>query len=95
MPGVPLPEELYRLDTSRVIGLTIDPDRLMMIRRQRMGRIGVSERTDYTDPSRLDEEMLAARKVFRSGGFSVINMTDRTIESGADEIIKRVGRISE
>jgi len=29
-----------------VIGLTIDPDRLMMIRRQRMGRIGVSERTD-------------------------------------------------
>jgi len=39
--------------------------------------------------------MLAARKVFRSGGFSVINMTDRTIESGADEIIKRVGRISE
>ncbi|HNU74696.1 MAG TPA: pyruvate, water dikinase regulatory protein [Deltaproteobacteria bacterium] len=95
IPRVPLPEELYRLDTSRVIGLTIDPDRLMMIRRQRMGRIGVSERTDYTDPSMLDEEMLAARKVFRSGGFSVINMTDRTIESGADEIIKRVGRISE
>ncbi len=92
--GVPMPEELYRLEQSRVAGLSIDPDRLLAIRSRRMGHIGAQAQTGYTDPAAIDEEISEARRVFNKGGYFVLNMTERTIEAGADEIIKRVGRIS-
>lgn len=91
VPGVPVPDELFRLDRERVFGLIIDPDRLMKIRAQRMARFGVSDQTPYSDPAMVEEEIRTARKVFRKGGFHVINMTDRTIEACATEIISRVG----
>lgn len=92
--GVPMPEELSRMEQSRVAGLSIDPDRLLTIRSRRMDHIGFPAQTGYTDPVAIDKEISEARKVFNNGGFFVLNMTDRTIEAGADEIIKRVGRIS-
>jgi regulator of PEP synthase PpsR (kinase-PPPase family) len=95
IPELPLPGELYRLERSRVVGLTIDPDRLLSIRSQRLGRMGAPAHTSYADPGKIDDEMLAAQRVFGRGGFFVLNMTDRTIEAGADEIIKRVGRVSQ
>ncbi|HON37334.1 MAG TPA: pyruvate, water dikinase regulatory protein [Deltaproteobacteria bacterium] len=91
--GVPMPEELYQMEQSRVVGLSIDPDRLLAIRSRRMKHIGSTAKTGYTDPGVIDEDMAEARRVFSKGGFFVVNMTERTIEAGADEIIKRVGRI--
>jgi regulator of PEP synthase PpsR (kinase-PPPase family) len=93
VPGVPLPGELSAVESSRVVGLTIDPERLLIIRRRRLAAIGANPRTEYTDPARVEEEMREARRIFRSQGFWVLDMTDRTIEAGADEIIRRVARI--
>ena len=90
VPGVSVSEELFRLDPKRVFGLIVDPDRLMKIRAQRMARFGVSDQTPYSDPAAIDEENRAARRVFRKGGFHVIDMTDRTIEACASEIIRRI-----
>jgi len=90
VPGVSVPEELFRLDRKRVFGLIVDPDRLMKIRAQRMARFGVSDQTPYSDPATIEEEIRAARRVFRKGGFHVIDMTDRTIEACASEIIRRI-----
>ena len=92
VPGVPLPGELSAVESSRVVGLTIDPERLLIIRRRRLAAIGANPRTEYTDPARVEEEMREARRIFRSQGFWVLDMTDRTIEAGADEIIRRVAR---
>jgi len=79
----------------RVIGLTIDPEQLLVYRRQRQARLGVSEALVYTDLASIREELQHAKKVFRQGGFTVINMTDKTIEQIADEIIrKRAGQAS-
>lgn len=91
--GMPMPGELYLMEQSRVAGLSIDPDRLLAIRSRRMDRIGSPARTGYTDPDVIDEDIAEARRVFNKGGFFIVNMTDRTIEAGADEIIKQVGRI--
>lgn len=35
--GAPLPKELFEIDQSRIVGLTIDPTVLMSIRRNRVG----------------------------------------------------------
>jgi regulator of PEP synthase PpsR (kinase-PPPase family) len=54
-----------------------------------MGTIGT---TDYTKPSAIFEELEAARKLYRDGGFHVISVTDKSIEIIADEIITFITR---
>ncbi len=88
VPEVPPPPELFKLDRRHVIGLTIRPDQLIVFREQRYARLGVSAPMDYIDPRRIGEEVQAALRVFRRGRFAVIDVTDKPIETSADEIIK-------
>ena len=80
---------MFRLDPRRVFGLTIDPDQLLSYRLKRQSRLGVSGTSDYVDPEGIEIELREANKVFQRGKFEVIDMTDRTIELGADEILRR------
>jgi len=88
MPEVPPPPELFKLDRRRVIGLTIRPDQLIVFREQRYSRLGVPVPIDYINPRQIGAEVQAALKVFRRGRFTVIDVTDKPIETSADEIIK-------
>jgi hypothetical protein len=86
--GIPLPGELFRADRRRVIGLGIDPGRLLEYRRRReehMGRVGM---TAYSSPAAVLEELESARKIYRESGFHVVEVTDKPIEIIADEIVK-------
>jgi regulator of PEP synthase PpsR (kinase-PPPase family) len=87
---VPAPPELYQLDPARVIGLKIELDRLLTFRRRRIGQLGIPAQSAYTDPARIEEELQVAQSVFRKGGFFVIDVTDKTVEVSADEVIKRI-----
>lgn len=90
VPGIPVPQALFELNPSRVVGLTIDPDQLLVFRRQRQARLGVSEASEYTNLEAIEDELRRARQVIRQGNFYMLNMTDKTIEQGADEIIRAV-----
>src|SRR5512139_2172214 len=90
VPEVPPPPELFKLDRRHVIGLTIRPDQLIVFREQRYRQLGVPVPMDYIDPRRLGEEVQAALRVFRRGRFAVIDVTDKPIETSADEIIKLI-----
>lgn len=90
VPQIPVPEELFTLESNRVIGLTIDPEQLLVFRRQRQSRLGIKELSTYTDIETIQEELQEAKKVFRRGNFQTVNMTDKTIEQGADEIIRKL-----
>jgi regulator of PEP synthase PpsR (kinase-PPPase family) len=92
VPEIQIPQRLFDLDSARVIGLTIDPNRLLAFRRQRSSLLGISAGASYADPEQVEEELRAARKVFRQGGFYVLNVTDKTLEASADEVIKRINR---
>jgi regulator of PEP synthase PpsR (kinase-PPPase family) len=94
VPELPTPPELFRLDPARVIGLTVDLDRLFAFRRQRSSQLGALTRSAYADPAKIEEEIRAAHQIFRRGGFYVLNVTDKTVEASADEIIKRISRSS-
>src|SRR5512136_1067919 len=87
---VPPPPELFKLDRRRVIGLTIRPDQLIVFREQRYARLGLAAPIGYIHPRRIGEEVQAALKVFRRGRFAVIDVTDKPIETSADEIIKLI-----
>ncbi len=75
-----------------MIGLTVDLDRLFAFRRQRSSQLGAMTRSAYTDPAKIEAEIHTAHQVFRRGGFYVLNVTDKTVEASADEIIKRISR---
>lgn len=94
VPGVSPPEELFRLDPRRVIGLTIEPGQLLLHRQQRQRRLGATIHSPYVDPETVFEELEEARRFFRKHGFAVIDVTDRPIESSADEVIRRISRFS-
>ena len=92
VPGLEVPPQLFQLEAERVIGLTIDVERLMVSRRQRAGQLGAPGRSDYADPLKIEDELQIARKLFRQGGFHIMDVTDKTVEAIADEIIRRVER---
>jgi regulator of PEP synthase PpsR (kinase-PPPase family) len=90
--GISLPSELFQLDRRRVIGLSIDPSQLVIHRQQRQRRLGTPGPSAYTDPTAIYEELEVAQRVFQQGRFTVVDVTDKPIETSADEIIERVTR---
>jgi regulator of PEP synthase PpsR (kinase-PPPase family) len=89
---IPPPTELFELDRRRVIGLTVDPTQLLTHRQHRQRQLGTGGRSAYTDPVKLYEEVESARKIFRRSGFRVVDVTDKPIETLADEIVTIVTR---
>jgi len=89
--GMTLPDGLFQLDRQRIFGLSVEAGQLLLFRQQRQKRLGMTGPSYYTDPGHIEEELAFARQVFRQGGFSVIDVTDKPIESSADEIIRLLG----
>ena len=83
---IPPPGELFRIDRRKVIGLSIEHRRLLEYRKKREERMGRA--TAYSNPSSVFEELEVARRIYREGGFTVIEVTDKPIEITAAEIIK-------
>jgi [pyruvate, water dikinase]-phosphate phosphotransferase / [pyruvate, water dikinase] kinase len=92
VPEIPTPSDLYELDQRRVIGLTIEPGQLLLHRQHRQRQLGVVGASAYADPAQIHEEIQQSRNLFRKAGFSIINVTDKPIETCADEIIRTITR---
>ena len=88
VPGVALPKVLFGPEAPFVVGLTTSPERLVQIRRQRMRMLGQNEDTDYVDIARVRQEIVEARKLFARMRWPVIDVTRRSIEETASEIIE-------
>lgn len=91
-PGVNPPEELFRIDPQRVIGLTTQTDRLVTYRQNRGHGLGLRAGSAYSNPKALIDEVEYAYDIFKKGRFSVIDTTDRSIEENADKIIALMAR---
>lgn len=87
---VPIPEALFSLDPKRVFALTVEPGQLLQYRLRRQRQLGAPGHSAYVDPQAVYEEIQEALQIFRRGRFTVIDMTDKTIEMGADEIIRHL-----
>ncbi len=92
VPGIDPSPSLYELDPRRVIGLTIDPTRLVFHREERRRRLGAPGLEAYTDPKAVYEEIEAARQSCQRGGFAIIDVTDKPIEASANQITDMITR---
>ena len=87
VPESPPPESLFRLKHPMVVGLTISPDRLVQVRRNRLLSLNQAPETAYVNLERVQEEVAFARRIFADNGWPVIEMTRRSIEEAAAAII--------
>lgn len=70
-----------------VIGLTASPSRLSQIRSQRLEAIGSTDMADYAELDRIRKEVADARLFFDRHGIPVIDVTRRSIEETAAEVL--------
>ncbi len=85
---IPLPENLFTLKDPLVVGLTIDLDRLLQIRKTRLLSLNQEEETNYIDSEEVKKEIDASRKLYRQHGWPVIDVTRRSVEETAALIIQ-------
>lgn len=90
VPQIPVPPALFTLDARRVIGLTIEPGQLLQYRQRRQSQLGAPGPSDYVNTQAVYEEVEEAEKIFRRNRFTIVDMTGKTIELGADEIIRKL-----
>lgn len=84
---IPPPDELFRADEKRVFGLTIDSSSLLAQRKRRVAQMGNFDSGSYLDIRSINEELLNADTIFRRGRFTIIDVTNKPVESSANEIV--------
>ncbi len=92
IPGHAFPTEIGHLEKPMIIGLTKDPDSLIEIRRSRLKLLQQDKETRYVDPEKVREEVQEARRFFAKLGCPVIDVTRRSIEETAAEIMMLLNR---
>ena len=92
VPGCPMPPEIEKLTRPLVVGLTKDPDRLVQIRRNRLKLLNQNESSTYVDPEVVRAEVTDARRMFTRRGWPVIDVSRRSIEETAAEIMMLLAR---
>ncbi len=90
--GIPIPEELDDLTHPLIVGLTINPDRLVEIRRNRLLTLNDKNESDYIDMDAIKAELAQARRAFSQRGWPVIDVTRRSIEETAAAILNLYNR---
>ena len=97
VPGTPDPPGL-EAPTCPVIGLTLDVDALIEIRRHRLRLIGQGtqagavrhDKTEYVDQDAVKAELVWARRICAKRGWPVIDVTRRSIEETAATVLQLV-----
>jgi regulator of PEP synthase PpsR (kinase-PPPase family) len=98
IPDCPLPVELGRLTRPLIVGLTINPELLVQIRKNRLRQLGSDDEVDaaalarfggdYAELERVKDEVVHARRLFARQGWPVIDVTRRSVEETAAAIFQ-------
>ncbi|MEO8811978.1 MAG: pyruvate, water dikinase regulatory protein [Caulobacteraceae bacterium] len=87
VPAAGVPESLTALKGVTVVGLTVSPDRLVQIRRNRLRSLNEGRESSYVDTDLVRGEIVAARRLFERKGWPVIDVTRRSVEETAAAVI--------
>jgi [pyruvate, water dikinase]-phosphate phosphotransferase / [pyruvate, water dikinase] kinase len=87
--GVDPPRELFEIDGSKIVGLTIDAERLAEIRGERVRVMGSSNRR-YASLTEIYDELEQCAAVQRRLGCPVLDVSELSVEETAMRIIRLV-----
>jgi regulator of PEP synthase PpsR (kinase-PPPase family) len=82
-----LPQSLDGVERARVVVLTIDPERLVLLRRARASRMGRGLTLDYASMGHVERELDWAELLLRRRRWARVDVTNKSIEECAAEIM--------
>jgi regulator of PEP synthase PpsR (kinase-PPPase family) len=89
--GIDPPPELFEIDPAKIVGLTIDAERLGEIRTARVLTMGAS-RKSYSELESIYAELDEAAALHRRLQCPVIDVSELSVEETAMQIVKLVER---
>ena len=87
VPEVSLPEELFCISKRKIIGLTINPEQLYRIRRERLKSLGLKDTANYANMERILEELEYSKQVMKKLNCRIIDTTNKAVEETASLIL--------
>jgi [pyruvate, water dikinase]-phosphate phosphotransferase / [pyruvate, water dikinase] kinase len=90
VPNLPLPEALFGAQAPLVVGLTITPDRLVHVRRNRLATMKENRETTYVDDGAVRTEIINAQKMYERHGWPVIDVSRRSVEETAAAVMNLI-----
>ena len=87
--GIEPPAALFEIDPLKIVGLTIEAERLAEIREQRARRLGGNNR-NYARLVEIYEELEQAEALHRRLGCPVIEISELSIEETAARVIRMI-----
>ena len=88
--GMEPPPQLFAADRRRVVGLTVRAERLVKLRQVRLERMRTGFHRDYADAAQVQQELDWAEFIFRRGQWPLVDVTHKSIEEAATEIVTLV-----
>ncbi|MBN1140523.1 MAG: kinase/pyrophosphorylase [Deltaproteobacteria bacterium] len=85
--GIKPPEELFGIDPSQVVGLLIDPKRLMELRIARLKNLKQDVFTAYADFDQIVEELEEVKTLYRQNSWTTVNVSGKAVEETANEVL--------
>jgi len=87
--GVPPPPELFEMAPERVVGLTIELEKLLEIRKARLKQLGMPSETNYGLREHVRAELEYANAIFKQHReWMVVDVSGRAIEETATIILE-------
>lgn len=87
VPELAPPRELFLVDRRKVIGLTIRPDALNAIRKERLKALGLPDSALYATAERIGQELEYADQIMKRIGCRVIDVSNKAVEETASLIL--------
>jgi regulator of PEP synthase PpsR (kinase-PPPase family) len=89
--GIAPPEELFQIDQNKIVGLLINPSRLVEIRTSRLINMRQNPRGSYADHDQIEEEIAYCKQLYRKHPeWMVIDVTHKSVEEASSEIMRRM-----
>ncbi|MGC4375997.1 pyruvate, water dikinase regulatory protein [Fictibacillus sp. Mic-4] len=86
VPEVEPPEEIFNVPSEKCFGLSITPEKLNDIRRERLKALGLDSGASYANIERIKEELAYFKKIVDRIGCRVIDVSNKAVEESANLI---------
>lgn len=87
VPEVDPPEELFWLPAKKIIGLTIKPEILYVIRQERLKTLGLDANASYGSMERIYEELEYSARIMKRLGCRIFDVSNKAVEEVANKIL--------
>jgi regulator of PEP synthase PpsR (kinase-PPPase family) len=87
-----IPDEVFRVDPRRIVGFTITPERLKVVRSERLRKLSHHDTGDYVDIDMIQQEVAYANRLILKQHWTLIDVTFKSIEETATEVMRIVYR---